>query len=123
MAFALTFSVPDFEPEYGATPLFFALFSWDPHPTQTPWPLDAVCPRDALVQLDPMKGLSADFRDPTPTGGAGYDFFFFFSIIFSVSFRIGRDLFLFLIIFSLLGVQSGLVGFHFILAYLLFGYL
>lgn len=77
MAFALTFSVPDFGPEYGATPLFFLRFFWDPHPTQTPWPLDAVCARDALVQLDPMEGLSADFRDPTPTGGAGYDFFFF----------------------------------------------
>jgi hypothetical protein len=61
-----------------------------------------------------MEGLSADFRDPTPTGGAGYDFFLSF---FVVLFRIGRDLFilifLFFSFFFLLGVQSGLVGFHF----------
>lgn len=31
-----------------------------------------------------MEGLSADFRDPTPTGGAGYYFFF---LSFLVSFR------------------------------------
>lgn len=69
-----------------------------------------------------MEGLSADFRDPTPTGGAGYDFFFSFFFGF-VSYWQGFFFFFFFSFhFPLLGVQSGLVGFQFILAYLLFGY-
>jgi hypothetical protein len=46
-----------------------SLGDYTPHPNQSRWPLDAVCPGDALVDLVPKEGLSADLGpNRRPTG-------------------------------------------------------